>query len=489
MRKFSREEVVILLDEALNNASSEIRESVLDSVHIAESRTGARLITITGDMLHNPENQAMLMALNSRESGGFVKNLSKVLSGGSGSFMEKFFIGYGHKSIGDCGGVPLWIDGLSMVAAKQFENWPLFSGQETSTRYVDITGAGWLNPLRLSVENVEGLLTFEKMLRGAFDFYTMALPRMKDHIRQRFPRKEEEKEALYENAVHARACDILGAFLPCGAKTNMSIVMNIRQMGEHLQQMSFDKLPEVALLAQDCIEFLAAIYPHSFPPKLYPGHAEYWGNVRQETAYFAHSNNSMLDDYPEYHFETNVSKESLRPWLWALRHRPKGCELPKEMRKLGSCRITHLQDYRSMRDGYRHRDGTNRIPSATVRFGFERWYLNQLFDELCRKAMSHLAEIDSFYREKVIRGSYDALSAQYIVPMGYKQPCERTLTFPATVYYVELRSGTTVHPTERTVALNVARSLRECFPDVILYVDESESEWDVKRGKDVITIK
>jgi len=57
------------------------------------------------------------------------------------------------------------------------------------------------------------------------------------------------------------------------------------------------------------------------------------------------------------------------------------------------------------------------------------------------------------------------------------------------VYYVELRTGTRVHPTERAVALKVTKSLRENFPGITLYVDESESEWDIKRGKDVIAVR
>ena len=140
-----------------------------------------------------------------------------------------------------------------MIATKQFENWPLYSGQETSTRYVDITGVGYLNPFSLEHQAVLGIkeagVGFEKYILKLFDFYKKALPVLKEKVRVHFPKRKqkdgesEEKYAIYceqhENTVHAKACDILGAYLPCGAKTNMSIAMNIRQLGEHFQQMCF----------------------------------------------------------------------------------------------------------------------------------------------------------------------------------------------------------------------------------------------------------
>lgn len=138
MRILKKKEVAELLKEGIDfliaNDKAELIPQILDHIHVAKSRTGATIVTITGPMLQNPENQAMLMSLNSRSAGGFFKNLNEILERGAEKFMEIYFVNYGHKSIGDCGVVAMWIDGLSMVATKQFESWPLYSGQETSTR-------------------------------------------------------------------------------------------------------------------------------------------------------------------------------------------------------------------------------------------------------------------------------------------------------------------------------------------------------------------
>ena len=50
-----------------------------------------------------PEDVAMLQALYSRSGESVTTHLEKVKQSGSGKFMERFYVGYNHKSIGDCG--------------------------------------------------------------------------------------------------------------------------------------------------------------------------------------------------------------------------------------------------------------------------------------------------------------------------------------------------------------------------------------------------
>jgi thymidylate synthase ThyX len=51
--------------------------------------------------------------------------------------METFYVGYGHASIADCGSTTIFIEGISILADKAIQDWQLYSGQETSTRYID----------------------------------------------------------------------------------------------------------------------------------------------------------------------------------------------------------------------------------------------------------------------------------------------------------------------------------------------------------------
>src|SRR5680860_519895 len=85
----------------------------------------------------NPQDTAMMQALYSRSGESVEEHVKKVKESGSGKFMEKFYVGYGHASIADCGSTTIFLEGVSMLAAKAVEDWPLFSGQETSSRYIN----------------------------------------------------------------------------------------------------------------------------------------------------------------------------------------------------------------------------------------------------------------------------------------------------------------------------------------------------------------
>src|SRR3989338_7034678 len=87
----------------------------------------------------HPEDLAMLQALYSRSGASVMEHLEKVKAAGSGKFMESYYIGYGHESIGDCGSTTIFIEGVSMFAAKAIQDNRLYNGQEASTRYIDFS--------------------------------------------------------------------------------------------------------------------------------------------------------------------------------------------------------------------------------------------------------------------------------------------------------------------------------------------------------------
>jgi hypothetical protein len=72
--------------------------------------------------------------------------------------------------------------------------------------------------------------------------------------------------------------------------------------------------------------------------------------------------------------------------------------------------------------------------------------------------------------------------------MGYQVPCRVTGDLPALVYLAELRAGTTVHATLRTVAQQIGTVLEDL--GVQVHIDRSENgRFDVKRGTQDIVQK
>ena len=107
--------------------------SDLNHTSVKLNRGGEIIVLDTGAVI-NAEAEAMLQALHSRSTGGLRHHLEVLAKKGADNFMNKFYVGYGDKSIGDCGTTTIFIEGVSMLAAKAIQDNPLYSGQETSTR-------------------------------------------------------------------------------------------------------------------------------------------------------------------------------------------------------------------------------------------------------------------------------------------------------------------------------------------------------------------
>ena len=88
------------------------------------------IFVIDGHDVPSPEDTAMLHALYSRSPKSVQEHLKQVREKGSSAFHKKFYVGFGHKSIGDCGTTSIFIENVSMLAAKAIQDNPLYNGQE-----------------------------------------------------------------------------------------------------------------------------------------------------------------------------------------------------------------------------------------------------------------------------------------------------------------------------------------------------------------------
>ncbi|MDD5464353.1 MAG: FAD-dependent thymidylate synthase, partial [Candidatus Moranbacteria bacterium] len=134
--------------------------------------------------------EAMLQALHSRSTGGIKSHLKILQEKGAENFMEKFYVGYGHKSIGDCGSVTVFVEGVSMLGAKAIQDWRLYSGQEASTRYVDFSKQKFLDPT--------GTAAVEEILEDWRKFYLEAQQPVQEHLKKQFPKKDIEDQKIYD---------------------------------------------------------------------------------------------------------------------------------------------------------------------------------------------------------------------------------------------------------------------------------------------------
>jgi thymidylate synthase ThyX len=420
----------------------------------------------------NPQDIAMMQALYSRSPESVTKHVEKVKQTGSGKFMERFYVGYGHASIADCGSTTLFIEGVSMLAAKAIEDWPLFSGQESSSRYIDYSKQTLGDPI--------GSTASKKILDKWMAFYINSLPKVEAHLMGKYPIKEGEKEEMYAKAIKARAFDIMRGFLPSGVHTQLSWHTNLRQASDKLFLLRHHPLAEVRGLADKIHAELCGKYPHSFGHKVIDVQENYRKYIQDKYNYF------FSKDVPEFKMRTNIKSAELSQYKDILSKRPERTGLPQFLAELGNVTYDFLLDFGSFRDIQRHRNGVCRMPLVTTKLGFNEWYLAELPEVVRKEANTLIKE-----QKKAIGAlKADKETLQYYIAMGFNVSCRVTYGLPAATYVMELRSGRAVHPTLRKVAHKMYQAMKKSFPFMKTHPDLSLTDWDVRRGtQDIRQIK
>jgi thymidylate synthase ThyX len=431
-----------------------------------------------------PEDLAMLQALYSRSAESAEVHLEKVQKAGSGKFMSRFYVGYNHKSIADCGTTTMFIEGVSTLAAKAVQDWPLYSGQETSTRYIDMS--------KQRIEDPLGTPRSKEVHARWMEFYTSSQSRVEEIIRKRFPatdadKKDDKTRENYERAVKARVFDSLRGFLPAGITTQLSWHTNLRQAGDHLSLLAKHPAAEIRTVGQALQKMFAEQYSSSTDfdaaaVSAVTGGAEAratWEAKMVEKYTFT---SSLGFPSTNEGFHSTLSQGNLASYHELLQSRPRGSVIPHFLSDIGQLSFAFLLDFGSFRDIQRHRNGVCRMPLLTLDYGFEPWYLEQLDEELTGKAKDLIA----FLSGAITHMTDDPIARQYYIPLGFRVPCQVTYALPAAVYVMELRSGKTIHPTLRRVIHWMIGRFREKYPEIPLHVDMDPDDWTVRRGQQTI---
>ena len=451
------------------------------------SGAGQVVVVDTGALI-GAEEIAMLQALHSRSLGGIDSHLLKLAQKGAKNFMETYYVGYGDKSIGDCGTATIFIEGVSMLVAKAIQDFQLYNGQEASTRYIDFARQPFANPHG----SEEGVVFLER-LRA---FHLRGLGIMKSALAERHPRLPDEDEKVWQKAINARSFDVMRSFLPAGAATNLAWHTTLRHAADHLLRLRHHPLQEVRDVAQAVQEALGEMYPSSFKQKLYPATEQYveeW----MKNYYF-------LDEdyrYPGVEMvRDGIDRRLLATHRKELETRPAKAEPPKYLAECGTAQFRFLLDFGSFRDLQRQRAIIQRMPLLTDNRGFEQWYLDQMPPLFATEAVEFLRE----YRDGLIKagikpnvmhtGEYSLqrlVNLQYYIPMGYRVTCRITGDLPAHIWWVELRSGINVHPTLRKVARESGEFILESYggDGLVLHLDNTPDRFNYKRGTQDIVEK
>lgn len=443
-----------------------------DLKHIElKTKDGATIFILNKWEVINSENEAMLQALHSRSIWGIKSHLKVLEEKWSDKFMSSFYVWYGHKSIWDCGSMTIFIEWVSMLAAKAIQDSKLYNGQEASTRYIDFSEQDMVNISWKSLWN--------EILEKQRSFYLDILTPIEENLKSIFTRKEDESENLYDKAIKAKAFDVARGFLPAGTSTNLAWHSNLRQVADKVVYLRNHPLEEIRNIAETLEEALVLKYPNSFSHKKYEDTENYINSVSAN--YYYHNKNAKDFEMTA----DNIDKEELKIHAEIYNSRPNSkTELPVWLNNDWSIKFDFLLDFWSFRDLQRHRAINQRMPLLTDELWFNKWYFSQLPEDVLQKAKKHLEEIKQLTDELNLSKE----DRQYYIPMGYNISNQISGTLPAMVYMIELRSTQYVHPTLRIIAQKIGEYLEKTH-GLKLFVEKSEYDFDINRWKHDIVMK
>lgn len=358
-----------------------------------------------------PDVLAMAQALNSRTTAPIADRLAgdpdKLREA-----MAKWYVGYGHESIGQCGYFTIFFEGVSMLAAKFIEEHGQFNGQETSSRYVDFSEAAYVG------QHPE----IAEMSRAA---YKQVLAAVLDKIGDQPGGKP-------------RAFDIARAFLIPGFVTNVSWTCSFDSFTKHAQWMVDHGDDEIRNLAIAAFATVKAMWPMAMPEGLQPS--------------LGASAFTRAPSGPTF-----IRAHRLAAGNPSMPHR----RLIRNLDRYATVQLADTIDFAGWRDLSRHRIGWHNFPMPGC--NLHLWYEQQL-DRLLPEG--EFDEVMAAWRDLVrAAGDVDESCCEYArnSPMGAVCNLEMHMPLGQAVYVARLRSATTVHPTVRQVAQRLADFLQREF--------------------------
>ena len=469
--------------------------------------------------ISNPETIAMLQALYSR-SGTSVEEHLKDLHFDDTAInekeqklqkkMQKFYIGYGHDSIGDCGSTTVFIEGASIIAAKAIQDTPLYSGQESSTRYLDFSNQSEKVKDNLK-ENYPQFYEIhpekiDAMVDEYFVLYKEITHAMQLHKAAILGMNLNAVDPVVRRSINAWAFDVARGFLPAGTITQLSFHGSLRELRRHFMELKNHVLDEVSHIAINVLKKLHEKYPSSFKDTDYLlGYLE---------------TNSLVECYPALNlpsqFCPSVTWESCSTSAALFEGSKKRRSTIKDG-VIGVRSTTHISlDYGSWRDLQRHRNGICEatIPSLFPLFSSKRrvdnrllmhhWYLKNTYRypdlqlainvfqlKLHSLLSSFLDTVDDSEDQDNVRSFIS-----YLLPLGCLVPVNVFYSLEQWDYVFDLRLRDTVHPTLVEFLSQVVFKIGQKVPyfiskyeERIMLLERNQEELSKQRGKQTIILE
>ncbi|MFA5995808.1 MAG: FAD-dependent thymidylate synthase [Patescibacteria group bacterium] len=203
-----------------------------------------------------PEATAYGLARYSRSAAPakdtFTEMSEKILKGSEAmkKFFEVFYFQYGHASIADLAHVAMALENISMVAAIEVVDEPVWDGQERSTRYQKFSLEGVHIPTVIK-HKPQLLKSFQTAIKYQMAEYETQYKELLEAVRVANPLPNNYPEGAYKAATRARAFDMTRYMLPLGSYTSVGQITSGRTLEKMISRLLSNEYSEVREVAAD----------------------------------------------------------------------------------------------------------------------------------------------------------------------------------------------------------------------------------------------
>jgi thymidylate synthase ThyX len=452
----------------------------------------------------DPEVQAMLLAMYSRSYGPIADRLpdSEQSANEHKLKLGKYYINWGHKSVGQLGVTTVWLEGVSQLAAKAIENHPLFNGQESSTRYINYGTQPAIIPNSLDVEIQRELDYWQTTWT---DFYNKALPVVVKKLKKDYPFEEQYKHlplpelddpayikafTTWENTIKARAFDKCRGYLVAGSVTNVGFLGTFDTLNDHFGEMLHHPCSEMRGIANEVLTKMKEKYPYGTMPvdELFHRYSYVDNSFFYTNGESCRSGHQVIVDREDLSSQNEAEQEFMNERLIKyLTQRKKGQRIDRVTASKLMFTMRGYIDFGSYRDLHRHRAGVCDMRILTPGNGIHSYYSEDLSDELKAELEVISSNFSNWYTKTITHSPGSVYELQYSVPMGYMIHVTYKCDINQVLYLLELRSGKTVHNTLRHLIHEWGKVIYSSFGDSIkIHIDYDVDNFTLKRGTQTI---
>ena len=445
----------------------------------------------------SPETIAVAFAKTSRSPESFRDIAAELSDDSSAKFHEKWVVGYGHASVAEHAVLHIALENVSRVAIESIESNRLASYTEKSTRYQRWGQDDFTVPPELDSHPLRD--EYMDTIRLLFKTYAESLDPVRALIFERFPRRENEKDELWDRRIRSRYVDVCRFILPAAALANVGITANarvienmirkmlshelaeVREIGEKVREVSKGETPTLVKYA-DAVPYLVETVKELTNRKsdIVNHKSDDWCNLIDydqdgeakilAAALYRFGEMSYADVLSHVGSLNDEDKSNLAESLLGRLGR---YDVP--LRELEYCTYTFdlVMDQGAYAEFKRHRMMTQTPQRLTTRLGFTTPLLIEEtgFGSQYEAAMESAGQMF----EKLYE--FDPAVAQYVVPNGFNRRVLAQFNLREAFAFCQLRSASNAHFSIRRVAQRMYEEMARVHPLLTKYMRLHDETW------------